>query len=474
MARADLLLIQPPLHLRRTDLGASQVSPNMGLAYLASYQRRRGHRVAVIDAHALRWGLNEIIATARELRPALIGISAMTYQILQAAATAEALKRELPGVPIALGGAHATAVPRRTLDEFSAFDAVLAGEGEITIGQVLDDIRDGGVRVRPGIHVRDGGEDISARPAPRVEQLDDLPWPAFDLFPLHAYWPFYSRRWLMELPLSASRGCPFHCTFCTKVMGERARFRSAESLVAETERHLIDHGLRQVIFTDENFTLKKALVEGYCEGLIRRGLAGRIRLICQSRVELDAPTMKLMARAGFTHITFGIESGDQTILDQACKNITPDKSRAAVVAAKEAGMVVDGNFILGLPYETEATVRRTIDFACSLPLDYASFFLLVPYPGSRVLEMARHGEGNLRLLSERWEDYGKQTGGAVELTSIGRRRLEAMQFRGYLRFYGHPKRWLPVFRKVSIRTILSFLRMRLWHGQNGVKSTPGA
>jgi radical SAM superfamily enzyme YgiQ (UPF0313 family) len=462
MRGVDLLLIQPPVHLRRTELGASQVSPNLGLAYMASYQRRQGRRVAVIDAHALRWGLDEIVAEARAQRPALIGVSAMTYQILPAAATAAALKDALPDTPIVLGGAHATAVPRRTLDEFPAFDAVLTGEGEINLGLALDDFHAGGLRARPGIHLRGEGEEVSAHAAPRVERLDELPPPAFDLFPLHAYWPFYSRRWLMELPLSASRGCPFKCTFCTKVMGDRARFRSPESLVAETERHVLRHGLRQVIFTDENFTLKKSLVHGYCAGLMRRGFAGRLRLICQSRVEIEPETIQLMARAGFTHITFGIESGDQEILDRACKGITPEQSRRAVVAAKQAGMVVDGNFILGLPDENEETVRRTIDFACSLPLDYASFFLLVPYPGSKVLEMARRGEGRLRLLSDRWEDYGKQTGGAVELTTIGRQRLETLQFRGYLRFYGHPKRWLPVFRKVSFATVLSFLKMRLW------------
>jgi anaerobic magnesium-protoporphyrin IX monomethyl ester cyclase len=169
----------------------------------------------------------------------------------------------------------------------------------------------------------------------------------------------------------------------------------------------------------------------------------------------------LMARAGFTHIAFGIESADQDILNKACKSITPEQSRMAVNAAKKAGMIVDGNFILGLPYETEATVKKSIDFACSLPLDYASFFLLVPYPGSRVLDMARNGEGNLRLLSDNWEDFGKQTGGAVELTTINLRQLEQLQFYGYLKFYGHPKRWLPVFRKVRLRTVLAFIRMRL-------------
>ncbi|MDP8225226.1 MAG: radical SAM protein [Candidatus Lernaella stagnicola] len=460
-SRPDILLIQPPLHLVRTDLGASQVSPNIGLAYIAACQRQLGRRVMVIDAHALNWGLARIISEVRVLQPRLIGLSAMTYQILQAAAVAEALKREFPDVPVLLGGAHSTSVPERTLEEFPAFDAVLAGEGEITTGQVLEDSEAGRLRARPGVYVHGGDVTLSCQEAPPLPPLDELPHPAFDLFPLHAYWPFYSRRWIMELPLSSSRGCPWHCTFCTKVMGDRVRFRSPESLLEETARYITDYGLRQVIFTDENFTHKESLVHGYCEGLLRRGIAGRVRLICQSRVTLAEETIALMARAGFTHITFGVESGDQEILDRASKGIKLAQSRRAVEQAKKHGMIVDGNFILGLPYETEATVRKTIDFACSLPLDYASFFLLVPYPGSEVMAMARRGEGYLRLMSDDWKDFGKQTGGALELTSIGRKRLEKLQFMGYLRFYGHPKRWLPVFRKVSLGTVLAFLGMRV-------------
>ena len=196
-ARPDLLLLQPPLHLVQTDLGASQVSPNIGLAYIASYQRALGRKVAVIDAHALAWGLDRIVSEVRKLRPALVGISAMTYQILQSAAVAEALKREFPGMPVVLGGAHATSIPERTLEQFPTFDAVFAGEGEITIGQVLEDWYDGGARTRPGIYVAGGDASVSCQAPPDLPPLDQLPHPAFDLFPLHAYWPFYSRRWLM-------------------------------------------------------------------------------------------------------------------------------------------------------------------------------------------------------------------------------------------------------------------------------------
>jgi radical SAM superfamily enzyme YgiQ (UPF0313 family) len=230
--------------------------------------------------------------------------------------------------------------------------------------------------------------------------------------------------------------------------------------VEELKRHIRDYGVQQVIFTDESFSHRKSLVRGFCEGLLSAGLGGRVRMICESRVTVDEETLRLMARAGFTHVTFGIESGDQSILDRAAKGIRLEQSRAAVIAAKRAGLVVDANFVLGLPWETEDTIRRTIDFACSLPLDYASLFLLTAYPGSRVHEMAARGDGNLRLLSERWEDYGNQAGGSVELTTVSRRRIEQLQFEGYLRFYGRPDRWISVFRRVSPATVMAYLAMR--------------
>lgn len=457
----DLLLIQPPLHLDRTDLGAEQVSPNIGIAYIAACQRERGRSVGVLDAQAERLGLGEILGRVRATSPRTIGISAMTYQIPSSVRLARALKREMPDVPVVLGGAHATANPERTLEEFPEFDAVIAGEGEDALGEFLDDRANGGPKGRPGVYVRDVSPEAARPERPKLADLDALPYPAFDLFDLKKYWPFYSRRWRMELPLSASRGCPFHCTFCTKVMGDHARYRSPEGLVGEVVAHRKIYGVEQMIFTDENFTHKRSLVEGFCEGVIREGLAGKIRFICQSRVQVAPATIRLMARAGFTHITFGIESGDQAILDGVCKSIRLEDTRRAVEESKKAGMVVDGNFVLGLPNETEETIQRTIRFACELPLDYASFFLLVPYPGSRVLEMARKGEAHLRLLSDRWEDYGKQVGGAVELDTVSRRRLQTLQFYGYLRFYAHPKRWIGVFRKVSVSTVVSYLAMRI-------------
>ena len=338
----DVLLIQPPVHLKRSEMGAMQISPNLGLAYIASYLSSRGWRVRVIDAHALHLGLDEIQRTVRDARPKVVGISAMTYQILPAAMVAAALKEAVPETRIVLGGCHATAVPERSLEEFEGFDAVVAGEGEVTFEAFVRQVATDERGELPGLYLRGGDFRVSRESGATVRDLDTLPFPAFNLFPVEAYKPFYTRRRLVELPLSASRGCPFSCIFCSKVMGESPRFRSTEGLLEELACNIANHGLQQVIFTDENFTLNRPLVESFCEGLIRRGISKKVRFICESRVNVSEPTLRLMARAGFSHVTFGVESGDQEILDKADKSIRLEESRRAVREAKSAGMVVDG------------------------------------------------------------------------------------------------------------------------------------
>jgi len=257
--------------------------------------------------------------------------------------------------------------------------------------------------------------------------------------------------------ISSSRGCPFRCSFCTTAMGKRIRLRSPESLVAEIRHGRERFGVEQIIFTDENFTGDSERARAFCRRIVDAGLNRGINYICQSRVAIERKTLAAMREANFTHITFGIESGNQEVLKRAHKGIRLAQSEQAVRWAHELGMITDGNFILGLPHDTPETIRETIDFACRLPLDYASFFLLVPYPGTEVMEMARAGRANLVLLSEDWDEYGKQVGGALAHRHLPRKQLELLQTYGYWRFYVRPRRLWKLFRKVTPATGLRFL-----------------
>jgi radical SAM superfamily enzyme YgiQ (UPF0313 family) len=225
------------------------------------------------------------------------------------------------------------------------------------------------------------GDGIVLNPdRPFVRNLDDLPLPRHDLLPLERY-----RAPLVGGPYAfvvTSRGCPANCCFCIKHVsyGQSVRFRSAESVVDELEA-LAKLGVRAVNMYADLFTLNRDHVLGICERIVERGL--RVRWTCNSRVDfVDEELLRTMARAGCWMISWGIESGDQDVLRRARKGITLGQAERALAWARRAGIRNWGYFIIGLPGESEASIRRTIDFAKHLPLDLVLFHIAAPYPGT--------------------------------------------------------------------------------------------
>jgi radical SAM superfamily enzyme YgiQ (UPF0313 family) len=213
-----------------------------------------------------------------------------------------------------------------------------------------------------------------------IADLDELPLPRHDLLPLEAY-----RAPLVKGPYAfvvTSRGCPAQCRFCIKHVsyGRSVRFRSPESVLAEIEE-LVGLGVRSIHMYADLFTLNREHVMGICQGLLDHGLD--VRWTCNSRVDFVDPEMlEAMARSGCWMISWGIESGDERMLRRMNKGIRPDQVEQALRWSKEAGIMNWGYFIIGLPGETEASIRRTIDFAKRLPLDLALFHIAAPHPGT--------------------------------------------------------------------------------------------
>lgn len=457
MVRA--LLVQPPHLSKKTKyIDMRHLSPNIGLAYVASYLRANGVDVSVLDAKAERMSLPDIASVIRDRNPDVLGITAMTYQIFEAADIVAIAKSIRPGIVTVIGGCHVTALPEETLKQFSSFDFAVFGEGEVTSFELCRSIASRytspPLEAIAGLAYRqDGGIKRNAN-RPYISDLDSLPFPAFDLFPLKKYWPYYSTKWFMALPICSSRGCPHKCKFCSRPLGNQMRCRSAASLLEEVSRDVFDYGARQLLFTVESFTEDEVRATEFCEEVIRRGLNKKISFVCPSRVTVSYELLRLMREANFTHITFGIESGNQRILDLVDKGIKLEQARDTVTRTKQLGITADASFILGLPYEDENTIRDTIRFACSLPLDSATFSIAVPFPQSELMQMAKKGEGGLRLLSEDWSLYGKQVGGALELRNLSRKRLERLHLLAYFRFYTKLSRALNIFKIASLKTTL--------------------
>jgi radical SAM superfamily enzyme YgiQ (UPF0313 family) len=457
---APIVLINPP-RLRNVTKRPSYTSePHLGLGYVAAVLRAAGFSVRFIDGDAQGYSAERAAEEALRDDPLYIGLTAPTALVKSAAAVAREIKRRDPQRPVVLGGYHATVLPEDSLREFPAFDCAVFGEGEETAVALARAFQNQtGLRGIEGVCFRDGDGIVANPPRARLADLDALPLPAWDLFPLHAYQAHYrTDRGVIELPVNTGRGCVGRCKFCARVTGGALRRRSAANILAEVRDDVERHGAGAIVFMDESFAQDAALVEQVCRGMIDQGLHRRIYWLCQTRIDsVSRDGLRLMAAAGCRHVSFGVESGDPELLARVSKGIDPDRIRRAVRDAKDAGILVDNFFIIGLPGETKATVRRTIRFAVELDSDFANFFILVPYPGTEVFEMARRGEGGLHLLTCDWDLYGIQMGRALELTGLSRSRLERLQFRAYLRFYLRPSKLRNMLRMVNLKVLPVYL-----------------
>lgn len=290
------------------------------------------------------------------------------------------------------------------------FDVVVLGEGERTMVELLGAHESSrGFDSVTGIAYRRGalgwtrrreGETVFTRPRQHEVNLDSLAFPARELFPNDKYIDYYRRRFgYAATTVITTRGCPFGCEFCSNaVFGVSYRERSAKNIVDEVEQALA-LGYDYIHFADDIFTLKKSRVIEMCDEIRNRGL--HFKWECLGRVDsIDLDIALAMKEAGCVRVFFGIESGNDSILNLMNKRITVDRARRGVTAAHHAGLKTGAFFILGYPGETDDTVLSTIRFATSLPLDYLSFTLPYPLPGT-----ALHRRLQERVTRE-WNGHG--------------------------------------------------------------------
>jgi radical SAM superfamily enzyme YgiQ (UPF0313 family) len=252
-----------------------------------------------------------------------------------------------------------------------------------------------------GLAFRDGERVVRTAPRPLEDDLDELPPPARELVPLARYLAFDSHASVVT-----SRGCPYECVFCSAPAwtGRKVRYRTPSLCVDEMEG-LARAGFTEITIEDDLFTLYRKHFLAVCGELERRRTG--LRWNAFSRVDTISPEIvETMARAGCQAICFGVESGSQELLDTAKKNSDLAKVRAAMRMAQEAGISALASFIIGLPGETEATLRQTVDFAESLREEFGAlygFHILAPFPGTEVRERA--AEYGLEILTSDWTRY---------------------------------------------------------------------
>jgi anaerobic magnesium-protoporphyrin IX monomethyl ester cyclase len=248
------------------------------------------------------------------------------------------------------------------------------------------------------VPVNGGGHYFTGQ-RPLIKNLDDLPFPARDLYENSLYKQYYMQNFKYTMTSAiASRGCPFSCDFCWRPdYGRFYRTRSPENIADEMEEIVWKYGYQRIWFADELFIANKRHVIRLCQEIISRKID--VLWECLARADLmDAEVAKVMRRAGCHKIIFGLEAGDDRTLKLMNKQLTVAQSRKAVYTAVKAGIKVGAFFILGYPGETNETMLKTIKLASSLPLDYFSMTVPYPLPGTKLYEKVSD-----RMLTEEWE-----------------------------------------------------------------------
>jgi len=429
--------------------------PNIGIGYLSSLLKTNGYSSLAIDASFDNLSFDDVRQSLLDFQPDVIGFSAMTHEIVQTNKWANRLKGVFPNSMFLIGGPHATTGPANTLRQFTVFDILLFGEGENTLLDLLNSIDCDNISLGSisGIAWRDNNEILVNNPREYISNLDELPFPCYD----------HIRNRIPVYPIYSSRGCPYKCAFCCRVLGDKIRTRSAMNVIEEIKNGISKYHAKIVDFADEIFTLPKERAIEMCNLMIETGLNKKIKWTALSRINgVDQGLFNTMKKAGCYKVDFGVESGNQEILDRIKKSINVADVENTIKMAKNAGLKTGSYFIIGHPYETIQTINETIDLAARINTTTVSFGIMVPYPGTEVFEMAVKGEGNYRLISDNWEDYDKQLGNALELKGLSRSRLESMQRKAYLQFYLRNGRILDMMSLVISQRKYLFKMIRKW------------
>ncbi len=459
--RLKVSLVQPS----QTEAFSSD-QPPMGSAYIASVLEQHGCDVRVVDANVEKLSPNEVVRLLAQQRPDVVCFSVTTPLFPSTMNIARQLKTFTTPPILIAGGPHATVLPDDFLND-GLFDYVVRGEGEKTIGELIERIIEGGTSEGiQGLSWQQDGATIHNPDRPLSMDFAEFAYPDWSLFPLKRYGSL-ARRHDLSLPITTSRGCPFGCSFCYKgVYGRKLRMRTPEQVVDEWEFLVNRYALREVAVLDDVFSFDIPRALAICRLLIERGL-DRVPWSTTNGIRVDNATPELfqaMKRAGCYRVYFGIESGVQGIIDSLHKNITLEQVRFAVTEAKKAGLEVGGYFMLGNVGETVADMDKSIDFALALNLDYAQFSIATPYPGTEMFEQISK---NGKLWINSWEDlatYGTGVFSAGDVTPevVGRYFRKAIR-----KFYFRPRYALRQLRELFTwtgfrhRTLASWLLIKL-------------
>ncbi len=447
---------------------AGELWPQTGLAYLAAVLRNANFDVSFIDAMAENLTMDSLLKRISDIEPQIVVAGTTTPTFSNDIKVLEQI-RNAKAVRTVLVGTHSSALPRESVLH-PAVDYVVVNEAEETIVELARVLDSGGHDDESLRHVRgiafvdSSGEVVIAESRGYIEPLDTLPFPARDLLPNDRYhMPFFGKHpFATVIP---TRGCPWQCIFCRagKVWGRKIRVRSPQNVADEIKSIVDQLGIRHIVFMTDSLTLNKHWLREFLDTVLEREL--KFKWICNSRVDaVDEEMLAHMRRAGCKLISYGVESGNQAILDRAKKGIRLEDSARAMDLTRKAGILSMAYFILGLPGENRYTVSETIDFMKRIKPDYVNVHVATPFPGTEFFEIA---EKNNWLVTTDWSRYEEEGSAVVKTEELSSEELLSAQRRAMKEFYARPS-W--IVRELFRLRNHSSLSARLRAGWNVVKT----
>ncbi|MDD5421800.1 MAG: radical SAM protein [Candidatus Omnitrophota bacterium] len=436
----------------------SQIYPPLGLLYVGTVIKLLGHEVRLLDIDIDKVTPVSFREKLSGFKPGLIVITSVTPTVKDALSWARAVKEYDSSIRVIIGGIHATIDPVVTAEK-KEIDFVVVGEGEKTVEELVKAIDEGkndysGIS---GILYKEGGRVIRNKPRELIANLDDITFPDRSLLrSLNDYVPPDAVRTPVAT-IMTSRGCPGDCTFCCtkQIFTRHVRLRSVKNIMDEIDMLVAQHGVKEIHIADDTFTINKQRVLDFCKAILQRNYDLTLEFMNGIRADcVDEDILKALRSIKVRNVGFGVESGNKEVLKLARKNISLDRVRSAFKLAKKFGFETWAFFIIGLPGETEQSVRESIDFAKELDPDFAKFLILKPYPGSEAFS----------YLSERalidnydYDMYGVYTQPVHHLPGMSKDDMIRWQKKAFTGFYLRPSKVMSHLLRIRSLTQLSLV-----------------
>lgn len=458
-----VVLIRPHMLIPRYSFTGLTVPP-LGLAYVAAALRMHHHEVRLIDSvgEAIEQHVSHHddfilhgLSTAQILERIpegtdFIGVSCMfSHEFPVSRDLVHAIKRRFPKARLLVGGEHVSALPEESIEQCASIDVVVRGEGEGTVVDILSsDCSDEALAAIPGVTWRDRlGTIRSSAARPRVRDIDSFPLPAWDLVPLNNYWKYGMGLGVnrgRSMPMLATRGCPYQCTFCSSPTMWTTKWlaRKPEEVLAEIRSYMDMYGATNFDFYDLTAIIKRDWIIAFCKAILDSGLKFTYQLPSGTRSEaIDQEVARLLYQSGCRNMTYAPESGSPDTLRRIKKRVKIDRVLDSMRGCRREGLNVKANIIVGFPGDTFHDLAHTFSFILRMAVIGLNDVTIQPfsaYPGSELFRQLRT-ENRIPELDDSYffalADYSDLTKAVSWSTHLSARSLLWFRTIGMLSFY---------------------------------------